>query len=110
MDMRTLVALAVTVLSAPGHAQFVDGNTLQRWCVSDQVGDQEACLGYVIGVTDVLIARQADDSGPRVACLPSMEANDVVETVRQHLQTHLDGDATASDVVALALANAFPCS
>jgi hypothetical protein len=27
---------------------------LHDWCLSAEVGDQEACLGYVVGVADAL--------------------------------------------------------
>ena len=57
--MRTILA-AVFVLGSivPAGATFLDGDTLHDWYLSEEVGDQEACLGYVTGVADALNAAQ----------------------------------------------------
>ena len=53
--MRTFLAVAFMVtFTVEANAKFLDGNTLHDWCISGDVGNQAACLGYVIGVADVL--------------------------------------------------------
>ena len=53
--LRTFLAVAFMVMfTVEANAKFLDGNTLHDWCISGDVGNQAACLGYVIGVADVL--------------------------------------------------------
>ena|SRR5215211_3387567 len=70
-------ALAAALLcpqSVQAGAKFLDGDTLHDWCLSAEVGDQEACLGYVIGVADALGPAQESDAAARhELCLPEIE-------------------------------------
>ena len=52
--MKRLIALAVIGLtvSVPAHASYVSGNYLYEQCNSEDVADQNYCLGFIIGVTD----------------------------------------------------------
>lgn len=109
--MRTFLAIAFMImLMGRGHAMFLDGNTLRGWCSSEDAGNQAACLGYVIGVADVLISQNRGELTQHKACIPAIEATQVVDTTKQYLETHHQtGDITASDLVAMALSDAFPC-
>jgi hypothetical protein len=74
--LRTFLA-AVFVLGhvVPAGATFLDGDTLHAWCLSKNVGDQEACLGYVTGVADALSAAQERyPAAPKEVCLPEIDA------------------------------------
>ena len=109
--VRTFLAVAfLTVSTVRADAQFLDGNTLHDWCLSEDVGDQEACLGYVVGVADML-SSEADERPERHrACIPDIEANQAVSTVKQYLRVRPRTDVAAgSDLVAAALSEAFPC-
>ena len=109
--LRTFLTVAfLTVSTVQADAKFLDGNTLYGWCLSEDVGDQEACLGYVVGVADML-SSQADEGPARHgACIPDIEANQAVGTVKQYLRVHPRTDVAAgSDLVAAALSEAFPC-
>ena len=56
--LRIFLAVAFMVMfTVKANAKFLDGNTLHGWCFSGDVGNQAACLGYVIGVADVLSLR-----------------------------------------------------
>jgi hypothetical protein len=111
--LRTFVALALSVAcAAAAEAAFLDGDTLHAWCLSADVGDQEACLGYVVGVADAL---SAQGQGQEVAsepalCLPTIDAKEAVGAVKQYLLVHpRPGGGAGADLVTAALAEAFPC-
>ena len=109
--VRTFLAIAFMTLSTvQADAKFLDGDTLYGWCLSEDVGDQEACLGYVVGVADTL-SSEADERPERHgACIPDIEANQAVSTVKQYLRVHSRTNVAAgSDLVAAALSEAFPC-
>ena len=114
--MRTILIAAAVVLVpiVPAGAVFLNGSTLHDWCLSEEVGDQEACLGYVVGVADALdVAPENEAAGVarRRLCLPELDAKTAVDAVKQYLLVHPrtgDGGAGA-DLVADALADAYPC-
>jgi hypothetical protein len=110
--LRTFLA-AVFVLGhvVPAGATFLDGDTLHAWCLSENVGDQETCLGYVTGVADALSAAQERyPAAPKEVCLPEIDAKEAVDTVRQYLLVHpRTGSSAGADLVAAALAAGFPC-
>ena len=109
--MRIFLAVAFMVmLTVNANAKFLDGNTLRGWCFSEDAGDQAACLGYVIGVADVLISQNRGELTQYKACIPPINTTQVVDTAKQYLDTHRQSGAiTASDLVAMALSAAFPC-
>jgi hypothetical protein len=109
--VRTFLAVAfLTASTVQADAQFLDGDTLHDWCLSEDVGDQEACLGYVVGVADMLSSQTSEGSAQHRACIPNIEANQAVSTVKQYLRVHPRTDVAAgSDLVAAALSEAFPC-
>ena len=108
--LRIFLAVAFMVMfTVNANAKFLDGNTLRGWCFSEDVGNQAACLGYVIGVADVLISEKSGELTQYKACIPPIETTQVVDTAKQYLDTHRQsGDITASDLVAMALSEAFP--
>ena len=109
--LRTFLAAAFMIMfMGKAHAMFLDGNTLRGWCFSEDAGNQAACLGYVIAVADVLISEDRDELTQYKAWIPTIEATQAVDTTKQYLDTHRQaGDITASDLVAMALSEAFPC-
>lgn len=112
MALRTLLIAACGLLIAgQADAKFLDRDTLSAWCLSEDAGDQEACLGYIIGVADVLTADPERNAGAtRELCLPGMDADMAVEAVRRYLRAHPGaGGDPGADLVATALSEAFPC-
>jgi hypothetical protein len=111
--LRTFLALAIafmTMFMGEAHAKFLDGDTLRGWCFSEDIGDQEACLGYVLGVADVLSSENRGELTQYRACIPQIDATDAVNTAKDYLNVHRQaGNVTASDLVAMALSEAFPC-
>jgi hypothetical protein len=116
VSLRTiLIAAAVALVPiAPAGAVFLNGSTLHNWCLSKEIGDQEACLGYVVGVADALDTAPENEAAGvvrRRLCLPELEAKTAVDAVKQYLLVHPPtGDGgTGADLVADALADAYPC-
>ena len=110
--LRTVLAAAFMLVSTvQADAKFLDGGTLHDWCMSAEVGDQEVCLGYVIGVADVLSAAQESNAAARQElCLPEIDAKMAVDAVKQYLLAHPRAASGAgADLVATALSEAFPC-
>ena len=109
--MRTYLAVAFAIiLMGKAHAVFLDGNTLRGWCTSEDVGNQAACLGYVVAVADVLISANRGEPAQSKACIPAVETTQVVDVAKKYLESHHQaGDTAASDLVAMALSEAFPC-
>ena len=89
--LRAFLAVAfLTVSTVRADAQFLDGDTLHDW---------------------YMLSSQAS-GGPAQhrACIPDIEANQAVSTVKQYLRVHPRTDVAAgSDLVAPALSDAFPC-
>jgi Rap1a immunity proteins len=110
--LRSFLA-AVFVLGhiVPAGATFLDGDTLHDWCLSEEVGDQEACLGYVVGVADALDATQERyPAAPAELCLPEIDAKAAVDAVKQYLLVHpRTGSGAGADLVVAALSEGFPC-
>ena len=109
--LRTFLAVALMVMfTVEANAKFLDGNTLHDWCISGDVGNQAACLGYVIGVADVLSSEHSGEPRQSRACLPEIDAIQIVSISKKYLESHPQaGNITASDLVAIALSEAFPC-
>ena len=110
--MRTFLAFAFMIMfMGKAHAMFLDGNTLYGWCFSEDAGNKAACLGYVIGVADVLNSENRGELTQYKACIPAIETTQVVSAAKKYLDEHRqDGNIIASDLVARALSEAFPCS
>jgi hypothetical protein len=92
-------------------AQFYSGNTFYDMC--SKFPNDRACWGYVAGIADVMSSnkRSSNSINGRMACVPDeapvMQLRDVVV---HFLQEHpKDRHAPASELVAGALAQAFPC-
>jgi Rap1a immunity proteins len=111
LGLRTYLAVAFAIVSmGKAHAVFLDGDTLRGWCTSEDAGDQAACLGYVVGVADVLISADGGEPAQSEACIPAVETTQVVDVAKRYLESHRQaGDTAASDQVARALSEAFPC-
>ncbi len=109
--MRTFLAVVFMIISiVQANAKFLDGNALHKWCFSEDIGDQEACLGYVIAIADVLSSDDRAELTKYRACIPEVDAKQVVSAAKQYLEFHPQaGKTTAADLVAIALSEAFPC-
>jgi Rap1a immunity proteins len=106
-----LAAVLVLGQIVPAGATFVDGDTLHDWCLSEEVGDQEACLGYVVGVADALNAAHGRyPAAPSEVCLPEIDAKEAVDAVKQYLLVQpRTGNGIGADLVTAALSESFPC-
>ncbi len=101
-------AMSFTLPARAGTA--VNGTRLLAWCESDKADERSMCLGYIISVGDVL-NDQTIYKGR--ACLPPTTS---IEQLQQLVVAFLRGNekllagASGSNLAALAMMDAFPCS
>jgi hypothetical protein len=109
----TTIVLALSVATGiasaePGDiARFRTGDDLYRDCMT--ASSQQVCFAYIEGIADAM------GCGDRVfgqrVCVPAKaESQQLKNAVMVLLQAHPESrGAAAADLVALALADAFPC-
>ena len=102
-----LAALAAAGLfwSTPAFATLDTGKTLWDSCNDpNDTSKQSYCLGYVAGVSDVLV-------GMHIICIGEhLSLRQIADVVVQYLREHPGRrDMDADDSTATALALAFPC-
>lgn len=100
------VGLVVMVAAQPAKARFWTGNDLLSACRDATLHAQGTCLGYVMGIADLLVS-----SGAAICLSERATAGQVKkEVVVAYLTSHPERrDLIASHLVAQALAAAFPC-
>ena len=102
-----LIAAAISV-SAGAKADFNNGNTLYAECAPES-GRRPYCAGYVAAIADVM--RRIPLRGNLMVCgSPEVTLRQMVDVVNRSLAAHPeDRHSSAESLVALALAEAFPC-
>lgn len=116
----TLIVAALLGASPPSHA--LTGNTLLEWLRSDSQSFKATSLMYIRGVADTDIMWAGFDALPEVKqqnklrinhfCIPAAASADQLhDVVRTYLEAHPADRATiASQLVQMAMLEAFPCS
>jgi len=114
--MRWLLAMViVTALPPPEptHPAFLDAARLQAVCADDGPDAASArvlCMGYVMGVTDQLLARPARAGGPTICPPADLNPKAAVEAVRRHARYASNAKGVgAAEFVRFALERAYPC-
>jgi hypothetical protein len=101
------VVAAVMAGSAGARADFRDGNQLYAECPPES-GYRLFCQGYIAAITDA--ARHAPVAGHKVCGSADVTLGQMVDVVRRYLEAHPElRHFPAEDLVAEALAEAFPC-
>ena len=54
MKIRTMVFIALMAVSGQSKAAFYTGNELLTYCESELIGEENICVGYLIGIDDVI--------------------------------------------------------
>jgi len=105
MRLAALVAAAGLFGSTSAFATLDSGKSLWDSCNdSNDISKQSYCLGYVAGVSDVLVGMHIICIGGRVTM------RQIADVVVQYLREHPGRrDMDADDLAATALALAFPC-
>ena len=110
MKRLLLCAVLVVGMTGPAGASFIDGNKLLARCQNKtDTYDQAYCLGYIIGVADVLEGK-GTVQGFR-ACFPdNIVQGQAFDTVIAWLKANPSvRHFSANELVAVALSKAFPC-
>ena len=89
-------------------ADFQNGNSLLKHCITDHLFSQGYCLGFIAGVADVMLTNPI--YGFR-ACVPErVVLGQVVDVVVNNLKNSPEKrHFTAHSLVASYLSQAFPC-
>ena len=114
--MRWLMALIIVAALPPKpvtHPGFIDASQLAAACVADgpRAAEMRAvCLGYVTGVTDQLLARNAGRRPPTICPPAGFTPGDAVAAVQRHVRFASTAQGIgAADFVRFALERACPC-
>jgi Rap1a immunity proteins len=105
MQLAALVVAAGLFGSTSAFAALDSGKTLWDSCNDlNDTSKQSYCLGYVAGVSDVLV-------GMHIICIGEhISVRQIADVVVQYLREHPGRrDMDADDLTATALALAFPC-
>jgi hypothetical protein len=106
--------LSALVYAVPSYGQFLDGNRLFELCDDDAPDyKQEVCLGYVMGVTDVLVSHSDVEIEQRIGlCVPQgVGAAQLRDIVVRYLKQHPEERHYAAlKTVGAAVRDAFPCA
>ena len=108
--IATVIAAAVMSVGATAQGSLIDGNSLLRSCQeNDSPAHWGACLGYVRGITDILLA--GNQMNGVTLCVPrEVETGQVTDVVKQFLARHPEQRSLpAEGLVGAALQEAFPC-
>lgn len=115
MAMRLVLASMVAVIASPLSAQSENwametGNHVLTTCQSREVIEQDLCLGWVIGVTQGIMAT-THLSGEMAVCLPKGSNNrQYLDVILSYLDANPEKRHLLSGITAyLALSEAFPC-
>jgi hypothetical protein len=107
--LSAVIMLGVLLPAAPSLAAFRDGNGLLQLCTATIGAQMDFCYGYIDAVTDYLVVNNV--MGDISACITT-ELDDgqlrdlVIRFLRQNPKLRR---VAASELIARALAEAFPC-
>ena len=118
MTKKLALILAAMTWLVAGHATpawsfWQKGNDLVEDCTSDNDSNVLTCLGYVMGVADMIDANSTlDISGFSPICIPSetVTVGQLRRVVVKYLNSHPEKTHDPAVVlVVVALREAFPC-
>lgn len=113
--MRFLAVCASLALlaSVPNSAKanFINGNELHDWCQSKGEGERTLCMGFVMGVVDMIQSGQKHSTLTSDTCFPdALKGGQVVDVAKKWLVDNPQHrHFVASDLVMVAMEQAFPC-
>lgn len=102
-------ALAIPRADAASSTYFESGNELHTRCSSTGAFDLGFCFGFIVSMADTLMANRPYGWS---ACIPvgGTSQGQIVDVVKQFLAANpKTRHLSAASLVALALAEAFPC-
>ena len=104
------VLLANLPLGGETWPPYMNGEQLAAACASEDPAERGLCIGYILGVADVLGGPGATVDGIH-ACLPGGETTEqLIEQVTDFLKANPQlGSLKADGLVAYVLSLSFPC-
>jgi len=121
MGLWGIVLAAALLTPLVGGAQeapllgLMNGNQLYNLCISNDAADSAVCLAYVMGAADEFVVADGavhQSTSPAWACIPRQAtAQQLKDTVVGYMSAHpSDRHGRAAAQVAIALAEAYPCT
>ena len=110
--MRMIIGIALLLFSAASWGQFLDGHKLMALCDSARgTFDEGRCVGYVVGISDSIVASTNRREMNRRICLPRTTSQaELKKMVVAYIELvpQLRG-YVATFLVEMALRNKYPC-
>ncbi len=110
--LATLTWLVAGQVS-PASAIWLEGNELVEWCLSDETHSETFCIGYVLGIADVVdTLSDGKVAGFKPVCIDqtTVTSGQLQRVVVKYLKDHPEETHTAAVfLVTVALREAFPC-
>jgi len=106
-----VAALIAAAASGPLAAQAMPTRVTAKALSAVCAENRAACLTYVLGAIDGVVATSMVGSGRQPLCLPRQGSNDqLAQTVFRYLKAHPEqGNANGATIVVVALLEAHPC-
>ena len=108
---RASVAAMLLVWAIPGFAQGLPTRVTARALDAICRENQAACLLYVMGAIDGVVAATIVGSGRNPLCIPGQVTNQQISHAAvRHIRAHPEeANSNAATVVIVALREAYPC-
>jgi hypothetical protein len=102
--------LTVAAVEAGANDDWLIGNLLAKFCNESQGYAAGVCAGYVVGVADAMIRPEWPYSNAKACFANGMETGQLIGATKKYLTDHPEQlHFAAFELVAVALAAAFPC-
>lgn len=112
MNLKLLYAFILVMLPILVNAGYYTGNDLKPFCTSDRSVEELQCLKYIEGIYDSHDSLFHIGKAKRIFCVPeNTTSGQLKEIFIKYLNDHPeDLQMTASSLVIVSFADAFPCN
>jgi Rap1a immunity proteins len=112
--LHLLPAVAVLAVAPQALAgwSYLTGDALYAQCTSNEDWDRQACMSYIMGVSDGIDLVQGgypNHAMVPLVCSPYLSGKDLKDIVVTHLKEPANRHYSAAEAVTFALENAWPC-
>jgi hypothetical protein len=106
--LRLAVVITASLGSTPAWPAFKTGNDILTHCTEQNLAETRRCWGYLEGVADAMVIH--DVNGFTACFSVGVDSDQLKDIVLQYLRANpATRHYVAADIVARALAQAFPC-
>jgi Rap1a immunity proteins len=108
----TSAVLLTTAPQALAGWSYLTGDALYAQCSSGEEWDRQACISYIMGVSDGIDLVQGgypNHATAPIVCSPSLSGKELRDIVVTYLTDPSNRHYAAAEAVTFALENAWPC-